>query len=345
MRPEGVLQSLLFHRASRGLRAQRATFRVLAEGDPDVDAALASAVGCSPPPRSLTPPRPPLSDQRSQAATLPRLSDSDSAIAGGVAAALMLASSELLASTGRAELGPERSGASSGALSAREGGLNRAASRDPLSKSSGRPVRLAAAERSCAHSREAGRLPTPRQRATAEKPVSLAGGESRDWSLRRGPALLPRRHGYPAGRLMGDSRRSRSWTYRPSGRPASARDKACSAATGIAERESSEWRKGSSARPRLPRGSSLRRDSAKPAVRGEAARRIRRRPRLPLGRQAAARGVWEIRCHRGPLSAAVRGAGGRGSGGGRPGGSPTGGPSRADSGCRVGGGAGRRRVR
>jgi len=37
------------------LRAQKATFRVLAEGDPDVDAALASAVGCSPPPRSLTP--------------------------------------------------------------------------------------------------------------------------------------------------------------------------------------------------------------------------------------------------------------------------------------------------
>src|SRR6266576_3563247 len=55
---EGVLLSLLFHRASRVLRAQRATFRVLAEGDPDVDAALASAVGCSPPPRSLTPPRP-----------------------------------------------------------------------------------------------------------------------------------------------------------------------------------------------------------------------------------------------------------------------------------------------
>src|SRR2546423_14985162 len=55
---EGVLQSLLFHRASRGLRAQRATLRVLAERDPDIDAALASAVGCSPPPRSLTPPRP-----------------------------------------------------------------------------------------------------------------------------------------------------------------------------------------------------------------------------------------------------------------------------------------------
>ena len=30
----GVLQSLLFHRASRGLRAQRATFRVLAEATP-----------------------------------------------------------------------------------------------------------------------------------------------------------------------------------------------------------------------------------------------------------------------------------------------------------------------
>ena len=78
---EGVLQSLLFHRASRGLRAQRATFRVLAEGDPDVDAALASAVSCSPPPRSLTPPRPPLSDQRGRAArlrALPRLSESGS---------------------------------------------------------------------------------------------------------------------------------------------------------------------------------------------------------------------------------------------------------------------------
>ena len=65
---EGVLQSLLFHRASRGLRAQRATFRVLAEGEPDVDAALASAVGCPPPPRSVTPLRPPLSDQRGRAA-------------------------------------------------------------------------------------------------------------------------------------------------------------------------------------------------------------------------------------------------------------------------------------
>ena len=72
---EGVLQSLLFHRASRGLRAQRATFRVLAEGDPDVDAALASAVSCSPPPRSLTPPRPPLSDQRGRAARLRRCPD------------------------------------------------------------------------------------------------------------------------------------------------------------------------------------------------------------------------------------------------------------------------------
>ena len=46
----------------------KATFRVLAEGDPDVDAPLASAVGCSPPPRSLTPPRPPRSDQSGRAA-------------------------------------------------------------------------------------------------------------------------------------------------------------------------------------------------------------------------------------------------------------------------------------
>ena len=45
---EGVLQSLLFRRASRGLRAQSATFRVLVEGDSDVDATFASAVGCSP---------------------------------------------------------------------------------------------------------------------------------------------------------------------------------------------------------------------------------------------------------------------------------------------------------
>src|SRR5437763_667878 len=65
---EGVLQSLWFHRATQGLQAQRATFRILAERDPDVDAALASAVGCSPPPRSLTPPRPPLSDQRGRVA-------------------------------------------------------------------------------------------------------------------------------------------------------------------------------------------------------------------------------------------------------------------------------------
>ena len=51
---EGVLQSLCL--------------RVLDEGDTDVDAPLASAVGWSPPPRSLTPPRPPLSDQRGCAA-------------------------------------------------------------------------------------------------------------------------------------------------------------------------------------------------------------------------------------------------------------------------------------
>jgi len=59
----GVSFDALFHRASQGLRAQRARVRVLAEGDPDVDAALASTVGCSPPPTSLTPPRPPLSYQ------------------------------------------------------------------------------------------------------------------------------------------------------------------------------------------------------------------------------------------------------------------------------------------
>lgn len=89
---EGVLQSLLFHRASQGLRAQRATFRILAVGDPDVDAALASAVGCSPPPRSLTPPRPPLSDRGAvlrEAAALPRLSGRGRHVAcergGGVA--------------------------------------------------------------------------------------------------------------------------------------------------------------------------------------------------------------------------------------------------------------------
>ena len=77
---EGILQSLLFHRASRGLRAQRATFRVLAERDADVDATLASAVGCSPPPRSLTPPRPPLSDQRARATRLPRCPDCPEAV-------------------------------------------------------------------------------------------------------------------------------------------------------------------------------------------------------------------------------------------------------------------------
>jgi hypothetical protein len=65
---EGVLRSLLFHRASRVLRAQTATFRVLAERDSDVDAALASAVVCSPTPRSQTPPRPPLSQQKSRPA-------------------------------------------------------------------------------------------------------------------------------------------------------------------------------------------------------------------------------------------------------------------------------------
>jgi hypothetical protein len=56
-----------------------ATFRVLAKGDLDADAALASAVGCPPPPSSLTPLRRPLSFQRGvlrEGAALPTLSDS-----------------------------------------------------------------------------------------------------------------------------------------------------------------------------------------------------------------------------------------------------------------------------
>src|ERR1700747_1702239 len=44
------------------------TFRVLAKGDLDANAALASPVGCPPPPRSLTPARQPLSNQRGRAA-------------------------------------------------------------------------------------------------------------------------------------------------------------------------------------------------------------------------------------------------------------------------------------
>ena len=45
-----------------------ATFRVLAEGAFDGDAALASAVGSAQPPRSVTPPQRPLSEQRGRAA-------------------------------------------------------------------------------------------------------------------------------------------------------------------------------------------------------------------------------------------------------------------------------------
>jgi hypothetical protein len=72
---EGVLQSLLFHRASRGLGAQRATFRVLAEGDADVDAALASAVGCSPPLSSRCPPPTALRPERPCCARVRRCRD------------------------------------------------------------------------------------------------------------------------------------------------------------------------------------------------------------------------------------------------------------------------------
>ena len=57
-----------FNRSSsighRGRAGAKGDIRVLADGDLDLDAALASAVGCSPPPRSLTPPRLLLSDQR-----------------------------------------------------------------------------------------------------------------------------------------------------------------------------------------------------------------------------------------------------------------------------------------
>jgi len=57
-----VSLSRLFHRASRACgRKAKGDISRLADGDPNVDAALASAMGCSTLPRSLTPPRPPLS--------------------------------------------------------------------------------------------------------------------------------------------------------------------------------------------------------------------------------------------------------------------------------------------
>lgn len=69
------------HRTSRGRASAKATIRVLADGDPHVNAPLVSAMGCLPRPRSLTPPH-----HRSQTrgtvlregAALPRLSDSRS---------------------------------------------------------------------------------------------------------------------------------------------------------------------------------------------------------------------------------------------------------------------------
>ena len=90
VRGRGCPSICLFHRASRGLRAQRATLRVLAEGDPDVDAALASAVSCPPPPRSLTPPRPPLPDERGRAARLRRCPDCPEAATRAVPSALLM---------------------------------------------------------------------------------------------------------------------------------------------------------------------------------------------------------------------------------------------------------------
>ena len=155
---EGVLQSLLFHRASRGLRAQKATFRVLAEGDPDVDAALASAVGCSPPPRSLTPPRPPLSDQRGRAARLRRCPDCpkcSSPGGAGEAAALVLATREFVANGGGRPSDPRRWSAASprwtGGLwpcwSAWAGGVPTRNSRRQTSEFSGGCGRLASPAR------------------------------------------------------------------------------------------------------------------------------------------------------------------------------------------------------
>jgi hypothetical protein len=58
----------------------------------DADAALASAVGCPPLPRSLTPPRRPLSGQRvvpPEVVALPRLSGRDSELLGSLVAAFL----------------------------------------------------------------------------------------------------------------------------------------------------------------------------------------------------------------------------------------------------------------
>ena len=81
MRPQPRLSSdeRFRIRTARLPAAALATFRVLAKGDLDADAVLASAVGCAPPPRSLTPPRRPLSTRGvvlREGAALPRLSAS-----------------------------------------------------------------------------------------------------------------------------------------------------------------------------------------------------------------------------------------------------------------------------
>ena len=267
-------------------------------------------------------------------------SETGNATAGGVAAALMLASCELLASTGRAELGPERSGASSGALSAGEEPCSEPRPAleifgTPGPSGSGRAlVRAFARSRAPAHA--------------AAASDGREGGQSRRWgisglvtSARSCPASptprVPRRatDGRQQSIAIVANRSSRVGTgqsvFR---RDRNRRTRVVGMAKGIVREASAPARIESPAGQReagCTRGSS----PAYPSVSTSST--------WPAS--SSARGVWEIRCHGGPLSAAVRGAGGRGSGGGRPGGSLPGGPSRADSGCRVGGGAGRRRVR
>ena len=80
------------HSGRRRAATASVTFRVLAKATSTSDAALAPAVGCPPPPRSLTPPRRPLSNQRvvvHEGAALPRLSGRGSPPDGSLVAALL----------------------------------------------------------------------------------------------------------------------------------------------------------------------------------------------------------------------------------------------------------------
>ena len=105
-----------------GPASAKATFRVLAEGDPDVDAALASAVGCPPPPRSLTPPRPPLSDQTGRAARLRRCPDCPKSAVRAVPSRLplfVLATQEFVANGGGRPSRRRQSASSPGRMGSR----------------------------------------------------------------------------------------------------------------------------------------------------------------------------------------------------------------------------------